>query len=141
MPTLLVIDDNQSVRDSLRFLLLRRGYDVFVAEHGPAGLAIAGQHQIDAAIVDVNMPGPNGVEVCRSLHAQAAAAGRSIAVWIMTGARTPDVARRALEAGAIALLGKPFDFTDLFRQFDEKLGPPSPPAVLPSSAKAPSASH
>ena len=104
-------------------------------------LAIAGQSRVDAAIVDVNMPGPNGVEVCRSLHAQAAAAGRSIAVWMMTGARTPDVAKRALEAGAIALLGKPFDFTDLFRQFDEKLGPPSPPAVAPSSAPAPSTPH
>ena len=133
MRTLLVIDDNQSVRESLRFLLLRRGYEVLVAENGAAGIALAGQHQVDAAMVDVNMPGMNGVDVCKALREQATAAGRTICVWMMTGARTPDVTKRALEAGALALLGKPFDFTDLFRQFDEKLGPPAPPQAAPET--------
>lgn len=128
MPTLLVIDDNGSVRDSLRFLFVRRGYEVLVAEHGMEGLALAGQHRVDAAIVDVNMPGMNGVDVCRSLHELAASAGRPVAVWIMTGARTPELEKRAREAGAIAVLGKPFDFAELFREMDEKLGvPPTPP--------------
>ncbi len=140
MRTLLVIDDNASVRDSLRFLFLRRGYDVRVAENGAEGLAIAGGQVIDAAIVDVNMPGMNGIDVCRALREQATAAGRSIPVWIMTGARTPDVERRAAEAGALAVLGKPFDFADLFRQFDEKLGRLTPPAEPPFSASPPAES-
>jgi CheY-like chemotaxis protein len=131
MRTLLVIDDNQSVRESLRFLFLRRGYDVLVAESGAEGIALASQHHVDAAMVDVNMPGMNGVDVCRALREQATAAGRSIVVWMMTGARTPDVAKRAQEAGAVALFGKPFDFADLFRQFDEKLGPMTEPGALP----------
>src|SRR5688500_13354182 len=42
--TLLVIDDNDSVRDSLRFLLARRGYTVLVADNGPLGIALAAQH-------------------------------------------------------------------------------------------------
>ncbi|HUR60174.1 MAG TPA: response regulator [Opitutaceae bacterium] len=133
MRTLLVIDDNQSVRESLRFLFLRRGYDVLVAENGAEGIALAKQHWVDAAMVDVNMPGMNGVDVCKALREQATAAGRPISVWMMTGARTPDLAKRALEAGALALLGKPFDFADLFRQFDEKLGAPVVPQAGPET--------
>ncbi|HVS51394.1 MAG TPA: response regulator [Opitutaceae bacterium] len=125
-PTLLIIDDNPSVRDSLRFLFMRRGYAVFVAENGPKGIAIAAESRIDGALVDVNMPEMNGVEVCRLLREQATARGQNIVIWMMTGARTVELTRRALEAGALALLGKPFDFAELFRQFDEKLGPPAP---------------
>jgi CheY-like chemotaxis protein len=125
--TLLVIDDNKSVRDSLRFLLLRRGYAVFVAENGADGIAIAAESNIDGALVDVNMPGMNGVEVCRALHAQAAARGRKISIWMMTGARTRELAAQAEQAGALCVLGKPFDFPDLFRRFDAALGKTEPP--------------
>jgi CheY-like chemotaxis protein len=118
--TLLVVDDNRSVRESLKFLLLRRGYGVLVAENGPEAIAIAAQHVVDGALVDVNMPGMNGIEVCRLLREQTAAAGRQIAVWMMTGARTPEVVHLAREAGALELLGKPFDLHALYRRFEEQ---------------------
>lgn len=118
--TLLVVDDNRSVRESLKFLLLRRGYSVLVAEDGPEALALAGQHVVDGALVDVNMPGMNGIEVCRHLRQNAAAAGREIAVWMMTGARTPEVVQLARAAGALELLGKPFDLHALYRRFEEQ---------------------
>jgi CheY-like chemotaxis protein len=129
--TLLIIDDNASVRDSLRFLFMRRGYAVFVAESGPKGIALAAEGRVDGALIDVNMPEMNGIEACRILREQAAARGQDIVVWMMTGARTADLTRRALEAGAVALLGKPFDFGELFRQFDEKLGKQEPPKPAP----------
>jgi CheY-like chemotaxis protein len=118
--TLLVVDDNRSVRESLKFLLLRRGYAVLVAENGPEAIATAQQHVIDGALVDVNMPGMNGVEVCRILREHATAAGRPIAVWMMTGARTPEVLKLAKEAGALDLLGKPFDLHALYRRFEDQ---------------------
>lgn len=124
--TLMVIDDNKSVRESLRFLLARRGYAVLDAADGPAALALAAQHPIDGALVDVNMPGMNGVAVCRALHEHAAANGRRIAVWLMTGARTAEIARAAAEAGALVLLQKPFDIPDLMRRIEEEIGPPPP---------------
>jgi CheY-like chemotaxis protein len=126
--TLLVIDDNKSVRDSLRFLLMRRGYTVLLAENGAEGIALAAQGQATGALVDVNMPGMNGIDVCRALKEQAAAHQRSLAVWVMTGARTPELLRLATEAGALALLGKPFDFPDLYQRFDEVLGKQEPPS-------------
>lgn len=121
--TLLVVDDNRSVRESLKFLLLRRGYNVHVAEGGTEALELSQQNVIDGALVDVNMPGMNGIEVCRALREQATAAGREIAVWMMTGARTPEVLELAREAGALDLLGKPFDLPALYRRFEEQLAP------------------
>jgi DNA-binding response OmpR family regulator len=129
MPTLLVIDDNQSVRESLRFLLLRRGYQVFEADNGAAGLALAEQHPIDGAVVDLNMRGMNGIAVCVALRDQAAKAGRKVAVWLMTGAHTNEMAKAALEAGALMLLQKPFDIPDLFQRIEAEFGLPPPPAT------------
>lgn len=130
--TLLVIDDNRSVRESLRFLFEWRGYIVLVAENGLEGIALAKEHLVDGALVDVNMPGMNGIDVCRALRAQAAGQGRPLVVWMMTGARTLALAKSAEEAGALALLPKPFDFAELFRRFDEQLGgPPTPPQPEP----------
>lgn len=136
MRTLLVIDDNKSVRESLKFLFMRRGYEVLAAESGPEGIALAAQHPVDGAMIDVNMPGMNGIDVCRALRANAAASGRDLPVWMMTGARTPDVVKRAEEAGALVLLGKPFDFTDLFRRFEERfrVAPPAIPLSAPPVA-------
>jgi CheY-like chemotaxis protein len=124
--TLIVIDDNKSVRESLRFLLMRRGYAVLEAENGPNGIALVEQNVIDGALVDVNMPGMNGIAVCRALREHAARNGRSIAVWLMTGARTNDVAKAAAEAGALLLLQKPFDIPDLMRRIEVEVGAPPP---------------
>src|SRR5688500_13235799 len=117
MRTLLIIDDNQSVRESLQFLLERRGYAIGVAESGPEGITLAGLQVFDGALVDVSMPGMNGLEVCRALQAQAAEAGRNLPVWMMTGARTLELAKAAVEAGALALLPKPFDLAELILRF------------------------
>ncbi len=110
----------------MRFLLMRRGYSVLDADNGPKGIELAAKHEVAAALIDVNMPGMNGVEVCRALCEQAAAAGREIAIWLMTGARTAEVAQLALEAGALVLLQKPFDIPDLFRRIEERIGPAPP---------------
>ncbi len=131
--TLLVIDDNKSVRESLRFLLERRGYLVLTAENGPDGIATAAQHSIDGAMVDVNMPGMNGLMVCRVLAERAEEEGRPLPIWMMTGARTPELSKSALEAGALVLLAKPFDLADLFQRFEEALGPVEPPQPEPDA--------
>lgn len=129
--TLLIVDDNKSVRDALLFLFRQRGYEVLLAENGEQGLALAAKSSVDGAFIDVNMPGMNGIEVCRLLRQQIAPQGRPPAVWIMTGARTMELQRQALEAGALALLGKPFDLEDVFRQLQEVLGPQELPPPAP----------
>lgn len=119
--TLLVVDDNPAVRDSLKFLLMRRGYEVLVAADGYEALRVVAENTVEGAMVDVNMPGMNGIDLCRELHRHAAAVGRPILVWMMTGARSPDLAKLSQEAGALDLLGKPFDLPSLFRRLEAEL--------------------
>jgi CheY-like chemotaxis protein len=121
--TLLIVDDNESVRESLRFLFERHGYATVVAASGPEAIALAGQQAFDGALVDMHMPGMNGIAVCRSLHERAGENGQKVAVWMMTGMRTAELTKAASEAGALALLAKPFDFADLFRRLNEQFGP------------------
>lgn len=134
--SLLIIDDYKPVRDSLRFLFERRGFDAVVAASGAEGIALARQQVFDGAMIDVNMPGMDGISVCRILQADARETGRKFAVWMMTGARTPQLTKAAIEAGALTLLAKPFDFEDLFRQFAVEFGdlPSDAPAPLAGSA-------
>ena len=127
--TLLIIDDNQSVRESLRFLLERRGYGALVAGNGPEGLGLATQHAIDGAMIDVNMPGMNGLAVCRVLRARMLETGRIFPIWMMTGARTPELTKAAIEAGALTLLAKPFDYLDLYQRFDEQFNAGTKPTA------------
>jgi CheY-like chemotaxis protein len=121
MTTLLIIDDNESVRESLKHVFMRRGYTVVVAAGGEPGLALHAKGGIDAALIDINMPGMNGVEACRLLHCQMETAARKIPVWLMTGAIGPDVEELGLAAGALAVLHKPFDILAFTRELDAQL--------------------
>ncbi len=123
MPTLLVIDDNESVRISLRFVFANFGFTVVAAENGAAALACVEQHSIDAALFDVHMPGMNGFDVCRELRTRMQSLGREIPVWLMTGALSSDFPQRAAEAGAVAILSKPFDLAALNREIRQRIAP------------------
>ena len=118
MRTLLVIDDNPSVRDTLAIVLGARGYSVVSAESGEIGLALARQQIIDGALVDIRMVGIDGVAVCRELHAIAQANGRRIPVWLITGAYSTEIAALGKEAGAVAVLRKPFDLSTLCQELE-----------------------
>lgn len=130
--TLLIVDDNKSVCDSLSLILARRGYIVYAASSGPEALELEARNAIDGALVDVNMPGMNGLAVCRALRTRAAEAGGNLPVWMITGARTMELDRAAQEAGSLGVISKPFDIADLFERFDQKFGemfPGSQPLV------------
>lgn len=122
MATLLVVDDNPSVRDSLRFVFTAFGFTVVCAESGAGALALCDEHVFDAAIVDIHMPGVNGIDVCRELRAQAQSFGRDLPVWLITGAFTPDLTRHAADAGAVAILMKPFNMSTLDQEIRTRLG-------------------
>jgi DNA-binding response OmpR family regulator len=138
MPILLIIDDNESVRTTLGHVFARLGYTVHVAENGEIGLAMFAEKNIDAALVDINMPGLNGVQVCRAMCMQAKAANRSFPVWLMTGAIGGYVEDLGIDAGALAVLHKPFDLQQFDRDVRQRLkqgettpAPAPEPTTLP----------
>ena len=117
--TILVVDDYVHVREVVRLMLEGRGYTVLVAEDGDQALRLSGEHNVDAAFIDVDMPRMNGLEVCRALLDQAAAVGGQIPVWLMTGVMRPELSARAAAIGALGVVPKPFTTAELVARVTE----------------------
>jgi two-component system response regulator MprA len=107
-PRVLVVDDEPAISSFLRMGLARFGYDVTVAATGPDTLALIDSDRFDLVVLDVMLPGMDGVEVCRRLR------GDPELLILMLTARDAVAERVAgLEAGADDYLVKPFDFEEL----------------------------
>lgn len=136
MRTLLIIDDQPSVLHTLDYVFSLRGYRTLLASSGAAGLELAANESFDAALVDLHMPGMDGLSVCRQLRERAIAAPGDARVWIMTAAHTSVMVTKAAEAGAIDLLKKPFDCEAFLQAVEDYCGGtrPLPPMTPPSAA-------
>jgi two-component system phosphate regulon response regulator PhoB len=104
--TLLVIEDDPDIVELLRYNLEREGYRVLVATDGERGLADAARHQPDLVLLDLMLPGLDGLEVCRRLRAQDGT--RAIPVLILTAKSEEADVVIGLEMGADDYLTKPF---------------------------------
>jgi CheY-like chemotaxis protein len=120
--TILVVDDNPLIRDVVRTMLESRGYAVVVAEDGPPALEIYDAQHVDAAIVDVDMPMMNGLQVCRELHTRAMAREQPLFIWLMTGIARPEVVAGATAIGASGVIAKPFTIRELLNCLQSRLG-------------------
>lgn len=127
--TFLVVDDNRTVLEVVSRLVVAAGYRVVPAESAETALALLEHEPVDAAIVDVDLPGMNGVALCRALHAHAASRGRNCAVWLMTGMIRPELSAAAEQAGALGVLAKPFTRAELLACLERMLGPAEHPAI------------
>lgn len=123
--TVLVVDDEPSIRLALTYVLEAAGYQVRVAESGAAALRIAGETTIDAALIDLHMPRMNGFETCIALRAQCAGRGAALPVWFMSGVLTKAVAARAAELGTLGTFRKPFDLPTLLSAIAAAFDPPT----------------
>ncbi len=105
----LVVDDEPSVRQALERALALDRYDVRLAGDGPEALDHLVDHQVDAIVLDVAMPGLDGLEVCRRLRA----AGDRTPVLMLTARDAVDDRVDGLDAGADDYLVKPFALREL----------------------------
>jgi two-component system, OmpR family, response regulator MprA len=105
----LVVDDDDKVRASIDRALRANGFDVQLAQDGVAALRMLEAGSVDAVVLDVLMPGLDGISVCRSLRAD----GSDLPILMLT-ARTAVADRvTGLEAGADDYLIKPFALEEL----------------------------
>ena len=116
MLNVLIADDEDSVVELVRVTLEDERVRVIAASDGVAALALAGEIAPDLVFLDVNMPGFDGVEVCRRLRGDARFV-RTPIVMLTAATRAEDV-RRALEAGATEYLTKPFSPVRLLTLMD-----------------------
>jgi DNA-binding NtrC family response regulator len=101
--TILVVDDMRSAVDAVSRMLTLEGFDVLGATGGEEALALAAQHRIDAALLDVQMPGMDGLVLLEALKAR----DPGIAAIMMSAHATVERAVRATRAGAHDFLEKP----------------------------------
>jgi two-component system, OmpR family, response regulator ResD len=106
----LIADDDTVVRDVVRRYLERDGLDVTVAGDGTEALRVLGSQRIDVAVLDVMMPGPNGLSLCRTLRS---GGGYPIPVILLTALGEEDDRIAGLEAGADDYVTKPFSPREL----------------------------
>jgi two-component system response regulator MprA len=105
----LVVDDDSAVRRSLSTALGRDGYEVVAAEGGNAALSQLAAASVDAIVLDVAMPEPSGLEVCRRLRAR----GDRTPILMLTARDLIDDRVAGLDAGADDYLVKPFALAEL----------------------------
>jgi two-component system response regulator FixJ len=103
----IVVEDDAGMRNSLEFLLESHGFEVAAFATSDEMLAQYGRYDPGCAILDVHLPGPNGLAVYERLAAQ----GREPPVIFITGQVDDQVRAEAKRLNAVALLEKPF--TDL----------------------------
>ncbi len=106
---ILVADDELAVRDALGRALTSEGYDVAFARDGRETLTAVERDQPDAAVLDVMMPPPDGLEVCRRLRR----ADNTIPILMLTARREVSDRVAGLDAGADDYLPKPFALDEL----------------------------
>ena len=111
MPTLLLSDDDESIRMVARLGLTRAGYDVTVVEDGTEALAAARADAFDLVVLDWMLPGIDGIDVCRALKADPATA--ALPVVFLTAASHDGAHDEAMAAGAVGVIAKPFNPTTL----------------------------
>jgi two-component system response regulator PilR (NtrC family) len=108
-PRILIVDDEPSMRDMLRIVLRRDGYDVVVAGNGTEAIAILEKDRIDLLLSDIRMPDISGVDVLRA----AKNVNRDIIAFMMTAFASTDSAVEAMRLGAVDYFTKPFNMDEL----------------------------
>jgi cyclic di-GMP phosphodiesterase len=115
--TLLVVDDEDSIRNALRKYLVQQGYEVATAATGEEALTILQQQKVTGVLLDVNLPGINGVE----LVPQIIDLEPTIAILMLTAVNDATSAALCMQRGALDYLIKPIDLGHLGRAIHHAL--------------------
>jgi UDP-3-O-acyl N-acetylglucosamine deacetylase len=136
--TILVVDDEAQIRNTLRGVLSDEGFDVVEAENGRVALDMLAQQEPRLAIVDIWMPEVDGIELVQRMRTQAP----GVPIIVISGHGTIETAVRVIRDGAFDFLEKPFQLDALLRvvgrALDERLSPPSASVALGITGSMPS---
>ncbi len=105
---MLVVEDFEDTRYLMRLELERRGFRVLEATNGAEGVEVAAREQPDIILMDIGLPGMDGIEATRRIRA--AAPVRDLLIVALTAHHETEYRTNALAAGCDAYLTKPIDF-------------------------------
>jgi len=132
MTRVLVVDDERPILRALDANLRARGYEVDLAENGEMALACAGSRPHDAAIVDLGLPGIDGIDVVRGLRARS-----SIPIIVLSARHEEAEKVVALDAGADDYVTKPFGMGELLARLRAAMRRASPAEDAASTVVTP----
>ena len=112
--SVLVVDDEPNIVQSLEFLMTAAGFEVRIARDGDAALAAVAEQVPDIVLLDVMIPGRDGYEVCRELRANPD--WQAIRIIMLTARGRQSERQRGIDLGADAYVTKPFSTRDLVEQ-------------------------
>jgi DNA-binding NtrC family response regulator len=107
--SLLIVDDEEGVRRVLREFFKRKGFDVFEAESGEQALQLIRSTNVSAVLLDMKMPGMDGLETLKKILE----INPRLGVVMATAVQDDEKIKRAIELGAYSYVLKPFDFSYL----------------------------
>jgi len=116
MNTILIVDDELAIRESLR-MILKRKYDLMLAASGEEALTMIESRPPDLILLDIIMPGIDGMETLRRIKEK----NRKQQVVMITATKTVKTAVEAMKLGAFDYLTKPFDVHEITHVVDEAL--------------------
>jgi DNA-binding NtrC family response regulator len=116
-PRILIVDDEEVVRDVLQRILKEAGYDVTAAVDGEHALDILCQAEHEIVLLDIKMPGMTGIEVLAKLTAE----WPDICVIMVTAVVDAQTAVKAMKLGAFDYITKPFDRDDVVQKVGEAI--------------------
>ena len=116
--TILIVEDDQDLRESLATALRDEGYHVICAQDADEAIASVKAHKVDIVFMDICLPDMNGVEVYKAIKKIQPAA---ITV-MMTGFFVQDLVNAAIGAGAYDILYKPFTMDDILKMIKKITG-------------------
>lgn len=109
MASVLIVDDERSMRDFLKILLEKEDHEVTTAESGEKAIAVISKQTVDVVVSDIRMPGMTGIELLESLKDSSP----ELPVILITAFASPDDAVLAMKNGAFDYISKPFNVDEI----------------------------
>ena len=119
MKKILIVEDDQDIVRALTLRLKHANYEVIAAFDCVMGTVLASKEQPDLAILDISMPGGDGIVLSNRLQNNTKTIGTP--VIFLTASKKPGLREKAMESGAIAFFEKPYDAAELLACVDKAL--------------------
>ena len=120
--TILLVEDELGIRETVKIFLKSQNYEVIEAGNGKEGLEALKHNDIHLAIVDIMMPVMDGIAATKAIRAMDRADAKTIPIIAMTANAFEEDAKRCLAAGMTAHLAKPFQIEDVEKTIVECCG-------------------
>lgn len=138
-PKILVVDDEPHIAKLIK-LSLKKKFDVIEAYNGQTAIEKTNKEKPDLVLLDIMMPGMNGLEVCKKLKHNKIT--KDIPIVILSAKSQLDDKFQGIDAGAIDYITKPFDPVDLLKKVEANLNfsgnqPKKEEAIMPEEGEAP----